>query len=531
MKCRGFSLAEILITLVILGFVGALGVPMIGQQKLKKPIEVIARHGTMECFYDHSGVLHQYRANNTENKNGVDEAPAEPDACYFSAPSANLFVIQAVGAGGGGAIGAGMPKYTPQTVPVNGYIRTNEGFLADINNKDKVPDWVREEWDKQWTDNNWIQYTIQSPIGSSGKAVCEPRRKENTMYLGKDCVELCTIDILANCPKECRDDLEAKGGASDSGAKYVVKTKIGVADDIIFGTTIDATSLSIGAKNITLQVSTKGEDAKINYPSFGVAQDGKNGEAVKSYVLSNGNGPFVSFSGGDMKIQSKSKYGEKQLGGTGCSQQQGKPAIKGAIIGGNPPNIRFTTQSLGVNATFGVAGSAGESKMKIMEKMPENTRLKLVPARDTTQRSIVYIEIDGEWKKFLDVDSGGDGHMTSEVIPIEKGDFPFPKRYYPSAFEADEPEFSIASGAGYKSLIARMGYKPGASGAGAYPVITHVTGSAVHWINGTKTGDEPLKPLDGGMAAVQCLTGGSPVGGYCGSPNTSGNPGAVVITW
>lgn len=46
----GFTLSEILITLVIIGFIGALGVPMLGSQKLKKPLEVKARHGAMECF-------------------------------------------------------------------------------------------------------------------------------------------------------------------------------------------------------------------------------------------------------------------------------------------------------------------------------------------------------------------------------------------------------------------------------------------------------------------------------------------------
>ena len=65
----GFTLSEILITLVIIGFIGALGVPMLGSQKLKKPMEIKSRHGTMECFWENDRLM-QFQANNTENKDG-----------------------------------------------------------------------------------------------------------------------------------------------------------------------------------------------------------------------------------------------------------------------------------------------------------------------------------------------------------------------------------------------------------------------------------------------------------------------------
>ena len=98
-KAGGFTLAEILITLVIIGFVGALGIPMLGQTKLKKPVEIKAAHGTIECFW-RSGHLYQWEADNRNNKNGI--LKEVNDACYFSAPTANFFVVQAVGAGAGG---------------------------------------------------------------------------------------------------------------------------------------------------------------------------------------------------------------------------------------------------------------------------------------------------------------------------------------------------------------------------------------------------------------------------------------------
>ena len=97
------------------------------------------------------------------------------------------------------------------------------------------------------------------------------------------------------------------------------------------------------------------------------------------------------------------------------------------------------------------------------------------------------------------------------------------------------PTLSIASGAGYRSYLAKENNTlgtPGASGAGAHPIILSVSGNAQHTINGVTTGNEALKPIV--STDVRCFDGtkygaGQPAPTYCG--NTSGNPGAVVISW
>lgn len=68
-------------------------------------MEIKSRHGTMECFWENDRLM-QFQANNTENKDGELKDVTDEGACYFTPPtSANLFVLQAVGAGGGGAVG------------------------------------------------------------------------------------------------------------------------------------------------------------------------------------------------------------------------------------------------------------------------------------------------------------------------------------------------------------------------------------------------------------------------------------------
>lgn len=88
---------------------------------------------------------------------------------------------------------------------------------------------------------------------------------------------------------------------------------------------------------------------------------------------------------------------------------------------------------------------------------------------------------------------------------------------------------SISSGAGYTSYLAKNNFSPGASGAGAHPIVTHVSGNASHIINGVTTGNESLTPISG--ASATCYDGSESTNGTCGSGNTSGNPGAVIISW
>lgn len=529
----GFTLSEILITLVILGFIGALGVPMLGQQKLKKPLDVKSKHGTIECMWI-NGQVKAWVSDNEENTGGhFDPTLTDGTACYFTVPIANVYVLQAVGAGGTGAAGmSGSPTYSSTTVSQSGSIPTDQRFYAAITDEN-VPAWVREYWDYQWTDpRKYVKYTLESPIGSSGKAVCEPRVKAI-----EECVDRCALDPAERCDSNCRDDLSAPGGASGYGGKVVVSSPINFyarvlengkienrqQDTVSFVINTASTTLKIGNKMAVFKASENGTDA-INKGN-GAADDGKKGEDSNLTLLSLNNMDRV----GNIVLT------ESQEGGTGCGNVSGRYAKIGSITNIKPANIEYRSQALAARAKFGLAGDAGSVNLRMLEKLPSNVQLKLEPAYKGGSTLISMKNKDGGWDKFIEAPSGASGIAMNEAIPINsQEDLPFPQKYYPNSFIEKFPNLTIASGAGYTSYIASRKYFPGKSGEGAHPIIYWVGGKAPRYFFSSEQGITnlpyaTLTPIYGYDAT--CFNGSKAVGGVCGSGNNSGNPGAAVVSW
>jgi len=551
----GFSLAEILITLVILGFVGALGVPMLGAQKLKKPQSVKAKHGTMECFWENDRLM-QYTANNTENKNGELKDVTAEGACYITVPTANLYVIQAVGAGGMGAAGmSGPPHYRPATKDVNGSIPTDTNFLTSISDTKNVPDWVRKEWNEQWKYNErGVQYTLRSPVGAGGNGACDKRRKDTTNGVYNDCSDLCTTGLEYLCPDRCTITLDAEGGKSGMGAEYIVSIPLkyspdGQKDSVSYTYNYQETKLEVGGNSVILPSSKAGQDGRVNYPYDGMKKDGENAPSFDFYKDAQITPGF--------NIIRQTLVNNRKNGGTGCAKISGEGGIRGNILDNYPKKIPYSTQSLAIEAYFGVAGSAGESTRKVLEKIPDSTQFKLIPVKNNTDGehckssaatcSKIFIKKNDEWELFMEAASGSDGWSGTMILPVEEGDLPFPKEYLPYSFRAAIPQLSIASGAGYKSYLAKNNNSdntPGASGRGAYPLVKNLSGSAVHRINGYVTGNENLKPLSMAEATCDSLLSGSGTSSSiekngvvyhipetCGEGNSPGRTGAAIISW
>lgn len=534
-KAGGFTLAEILITLVIIGFVGALGIPMLGQTKLKKPVEIKAAHGTIECFW-RSGHLYQWEADNRNNKNGI--LKEVNDACYFSAPTANFFVVQAVGAGGTGANGltGKKPWYKNATVEISGSIPVNDNFLFSITDS-KVPDWVRKEWNKQWLDSSkYVEYELESPLGASGNGACLPMRIDSYENKYNDCSMECVTDI-ANCPEYCIERFSADGGDSGRGARYKVRTKIyfspdGEQDSVTWTANTDLTSVRVGSKSVVLRPSGDGEDGRIEatYQFPPLTIDGKDGQDFRE----------VNFENIGMEVVSKQLLNNAQKGAKGCEGSNFEASA--GSIKSTTGAIPYYTESLAIEAYFGLAGEPGQSVMKVLEKLPEGTMFKLIPASSNEESSELYVQDDkGNWILFMKAQSGADSNMRVETIPVEDiRDLPFPRKYYPDAFSGKTPELIIATGAGYTSYIQLAHVFPGDAGSGAHPLVTNVEGTAVHSINNVITGNEKLDSLTiQDIETLRCYNTSKPGDGWASIPADErscggqfpGNPGAVVIAW
>ncbi len=496
MKCRGFSLAEILITLVILGFVGALGVPMIGQQKLKKPMTPETQHGTVECYYGDDGRVHMYTSNNTDNKKGRDRV-VEGDSCEFTAPTANAYVIQAIGAGGDSGVGL-KPTHHIISIPEGGNISTGSPFSTDLA---KAPDWVREKWP-----GIGVTYSLSSPTGSNGRTYCE-QFTQTEGHCKKDCA---FMDPKDGCTSDCQYQVCANGGQAGHGGNYTVNTTLYTDSVVSCVGSSSSASLSVNGGSITLTPSGSGSDGYFK------------GESIKNtrYPVNGGNGsPF------GVSINGLSATPAGTFSGSGSA----------GSCGSSPSSVPYRGATPGIQATYSLSADAGTFTSKIFEKLPASN-FKLTPAgkiAGTPDASLVEMDDGTGMVKVMEAKSGDNiTSLSSGEFSMHAEDLPFPKVLYPYEFNSRIPEISIAP-KGYRSeLVQRMkkGKHPGASGRGAYPVVTNISGSFPIYIGDLShpVGSITFKPLKG--KNVKCLENkANPVDGAC--QGLTGNPGAVIVSW
>lgn len=558
-RACGFTLAEILITLLILGFIGALGIPMLGQQKVKKPIQSQTKHGTMECFWV-GDQLYQYTDTNDRKSGEAVPTPQNVTAqgyCQFSVPKANLYQLQTVGAGGIGA-----PDYTyaapiNSTIPVKGQIPTDTTFYTALHDTDNVPDWVRTYWDTQWEKGAAMpQYVLISPLGSSGKGICDIAAK------GKDrrdaeCDTTCGSIYIAGCKEKCYDVIEQNGGDSGNGGQVTVASKLFADDVVSFTTTTTETKLTVGSKYARLAVSGDGGNAYQSGETYSDGAKGRNLSQSNSsdWQIVGGN------NGNDMKalltnIPSAAlvQAGAKACEGAGLERKSGELYVTGTGY------IPYETQALAVTLNFGTAGSKGALARKFFEKLPSSVELRFYPVKDANSYGQTCSDGSGRcstvemrrgsadsWTRLMEANNGSNGttYVQQQVAISSSSDFPFPKVpitgssiRYPDSFATAKPDLSIASGNGYVSYLAsNLGYNPGESGGGAYPHIGAVSGSTYYKINGVDVATNVALDSISAGATYACPDGvehdGDPAhgGNSCGFGNTLGKSGVVLISW
>ena len=195
----GFTIAELLITMLITMVVAAAMVPVIGLKKIKSP-HVRHNHGIAECYYQPSGApdqngdydsgsynLKYYFADNGSNRNGQTSTINGRRYCTFNVPEAEYYEIIAIGPGTDGS--SSVPTFNvsdqkllkgPVPIPVdNGYqgaissatITAPDGTVENISSQ-----LIRllNEWSAKDPGGNelYAYYWAESPIGTGGAGAC-----------------------------------------------------------------------------------------------------------------------------------------------------------------------------------------------------------------------------------------------------------------------------------------------------------------------------------------------------------------------
>ncbi len=538
----GFTIAEILLTLAIVGTIAALGIPMLGQQKMKKPeqLKLTQKHGTFECYYS-AGALHSYYADSVENPDGVIDQHLSGSACQFTPPvGAENFIVYAIGAGGTGAAGMnGQPYYTSDPVRKEGRIQTGPSFNYSLTNAIRECPWIKTYWERQWERGaSPIKYTLKSPLGSGGYDDRKYIRRnyDDNGVLGEECVRNCTIIDPNRCNELCIRNIDAKGGYGGYGGELVASVKLRLYDDVVYETSSEHTKLQFnGNKYILLKSSENGGDGIIDddlIVTHGL--DGKGYDQFSSIQAVLNGGYAEKGNSSDMTLSSFANTTRREPYSYGAANKV--RSIQAGTIEAEPSSIPYYSISTGINAYFGLAGTAGSTSMRVYEKLPSGTAFQLIPASGSYEPSEVKVMINNQWTRLLSASSGADGMAVPKTLSVDKYDSIFPREYRAVDFEEKFPAFSASHGVGYNSQLATMQeLHPGKSGAGAYPVLNFVeAANCVYMIHDVNVGEGTVNEIDY-PAPYLCFDGTEAIsngqGYYCGQGNSVGNPGAIVIKW
>lgn len=498
---RAFTLAEMAIVMVVLSVLALACVGFVKNKKIKKPRKMAEFHGLIECYYDDNGVLHSWSIDNRNNKNGKDKVVN--GACEVKIPEAHFYNIIVVGAGGDG----GKLNTVPTATSVfkdsgEKQISTGETFGADIS---AAPEWVRENWVRY---SPSITYILNGPRGLAGA------RWSKTFY--ESWPECSGCNFNNDCPSSCRKSVSCPGGPGGKGLVAKISKKIGIDDQVI---TNGETTLSVGSDSIELGMSGNG------WPATGSDEDMHctNGNIGTPATTIQARGNFmVSFS----EPNTSTNYGNGTL----------------SI---NPSSVNYKTRYKEYSVSAGTSGTSGDVKNKIYEKLPSKT-LKLIPALTNAASSEVHYlhetDTGSVYKFLLAADGGGNGDddFENKYLADESMIFPGLQPDYPDKFDVKYIDITdMAYSHNFKSQIQQLGYKPGQSGYGGYPILLRsgqtpdIKGVLNNYtINTSLSITESANngnPEDDKCLGDRSIDIASSNFQYCKS--TIGKPGAILIVW
>lgn len=523
MKKRGFTIAEILMTMAILGFVVALSVPMLGQQKMKKPNTTLLGHGLFECYYDNAGLLTQHYI----DEKGTDTVTHVNGSCKFTPPVANYYAITSIGAGGSGGLMNGTPSYRiVYPLPTNTtYVSTGSDFQSSLQSLSGSFSWALDKWNLAAPDN-LVNYSLQGSVGNGGASDRVLKIWSNYMY---NTCKSCITTGTTGCPNDCYNVSTCCGGDSIGYSLYIHDVQLNKDTQVSYTIDKTGTILSINGKKAIVYPAPAGGDGKTEEVnnSYQRCIQGTNSVA-KSPSVDSG---FCK--GCKYKTYKVTRKGAKKTTGyPNYEPKDGESGVK-ASISSSPSRIKVSYEYLKITTRYGTHGEFGNVITRTYEKLP-TTPMTIKLANKSDEDTVVYILNSKNEKKYLSKTSAGENGKevyddTTQYTISSGDDLPLPAQLKRQV-QSQAQNTLTSSEHSKKSYIADLVVAPGSPGIGAYPFLTSINATTRRYIGNWSY---PTSATDFSTDENYCLNGDKPSGSgnskYCKA--TYGGKGAVIIEW
>ena len=404
-KRKGFTIAELLIVMLIMIIVGAALVPVTGVKRIKAQ-RLGLKHGVYQCFYRYDEstggyILHSYQQDNRTNKKGISKDIPGGASCSFELQPDSFYTIHGIGAGSPGT-GSGTFKNAGDNrtygsnndinsinynsngtgEPTTGYI--DSWNITDcLNNKTctDIPQRVRDLWLKESPHYELLAgIRIQSAIGKDG---------EGKTGKGEDNTEYCQQTPQ---PPTCRNEEFCNGTSAGTGLSGTIPIRVKpgtittfskqLYDDGGIEVSIEQNSNS---QQVYLSKSGDGSDAWYIDPAQRYCQSPWQ-KGVSSYCTSN---PYWL-----CNTYIKSDYSRKNQEDASIDTDSDNTKLVYSYAG---PKFKYI---------YGYKGVSASEKEVLFEKVKEPTTIVITPAYPgKVDHTRVYIEKDGAQKLLFEAKS------------------------------------------------------------------------------------------------------------------------------
>lgn len=484
----GFSMAELLISMMIAMVLATALVPVVGPKKILK-LRNRFNHGVAECYYavDESGGV-SLQSYYFDTRSGLKKSPltAGGDHCTLIVPKASYYSVITVGAGGYGVDGRGNNTglhYDTLSTYIYGYqlrhplddeegvqpalqsvIHLNEDYKSDIDNAENfskemgkpVPglggkirktlnEWANDAAKKQYL--YALVATMTSPMGKGGQGTCHIHPSDYYTIPGCECAPSCrdreylsgqiiysafNIKMLNGA---CYYFLHGRGLPSGRGIQLTnLKIPVNGNSDISIEDTYEKIGVSV-SPNDSIELTKSEDGATPEQSQVDGGYFNPKSQMDPSECIQNGFGNAAGDHTCRLLSSSKSTaghggadHGDPDYSTGRCYGLGGKSATKGSVQWADATNfLKWTYSDAIFHGSYGQRGDYGSENVAVYEQLP--SRLYLYPAKDIDEPSQILRKERSESEEddvFTSAPSGKHGKVVNEAkVPYVPGELPY----------------------------------------------------------------------------------------------------------